>query len=297
MSRLRQDQALIAIDGGGSTCRLALCRDGQVTRVTAGHANMHTDREGALAEIAGGLAALSAAAGLDTADLRAIPAYAGLAGVLDAAAGATIAARLPFDQIRVEDDRQAAVTGALGRRDGYVAGIGTGSFLARKTGEKIRLAGGHGLALGDEASGAWLGRELLRACLHVLDGFAETTPLLEDALVRFDRSRAAIIAFSGTATPGDYGGFAPSVVAAAEAGDSAGLALMRRGADYLARALAALGHQPGAAVCLTGGLGSRYRTFLPDSLRADVTAPAGTPLDGALALARRFRLDLLKGHS
>lgn len=53
---------------------------------------------------------------------------------------------------------------------GALAGVGTGSYVGFLTGGSVRFAGGWGLALGDEASGAWLGREVLRAALMAHEG-------------------------------------------------------------------------------------------------------------------------------
>lgn len=47
--------------------------------------------------------------------------------------------------------------------------------------------------------------------------------------------------------------------------------------------------QKGKPLCLIGDLAKDYVPFLPEALRRDIALPKGTPLDGALTLARRFR--------
>ena len=84
-----------------------------------------------------------------------------------------IAEALPIDNVTVSDDRPTNMAGALGGTDGYVAAIGTGSFLGRQSGAEQRFIGGWGLRLGDEASGAWLGRRVLSRVLDWRDGVVD----------------------------------------------------------------------------------------------------------------------------
>ncbi|PCH66038.1 MAG: ATPase, partial [Rhodobacteraceae bacterium] len=64
--------------------------------------------------------------------------------------------------------------------------------------------------------------------------------------------------------------------------------LMQSGADYIAKALRALGWKPGEVLCLTGGVGPQYQAYLPTEMATCVTAPLGSGLDGALALAAQI---------
>ncbi len=80
--------------------------------------------------------------------------------------------------IRVEHDLLGAARAAWGKEGGTVCILGTGSNCAWYDGEKIvRQRGGHGYLLGDEGSGADLGKHLLSAILH------EEVP--EDLLAHF----------------------------------------------------------------------------------------------------------------
>ncbi|MFV0245522.1 MAG: BadF/BadG/BcrA/BcrD ATPase family protein [Qingshengfaniella sp.] len=279
---------LIAVDGGGTLCRLAALSGGTRVEVTGGAANVSTDFDGAMATIRDGLARLSAAAGASAAQMAGAQVYLGLAGVVSADLAARVAAGVPAARVQVEDDRPAAVLGALGQADGCVVGLGTGSFLARHAEGGITLRGGWGLRLGDEASGGWLGRALLARVLHVHDGMAEASPLTRAVLSEFGADPGALVAFSLRAVPADYAAYAPRILAAARQGDAVAVDLMRAGADYLTRGLHAIGWRPGEALCLTGGLGSGYASWLPAGMQAALIPPKGSALDGALALARRL---------
>ncbi|SDF44422.1 BadF/BadG/BcrA/BcrD ATPase family protein [Limimaricola pyoseonensis] len=277
---------VLGIDGGGSGCRAALWRDGAVIGTgQAGPANLTSDFEGGVANILAAVARAAEAAGLDPQALRAAVAHAGLAGVQSAEMARGVAARLPF-RCRVTEDRDIAIAGALGPGgDGAVLAIGTGSFVGLRRAGKIRAVGGWGLQLSDVASAAWLGRAALSATLEAVDGMRAQTGLGRALLDRFG-APPGIVAFAARATPAEYGALAPLVTGAAERGDAMGAALLAEGAAWCERALAALGHRD-EAICLIGGLGPAYRAALdrPGRRFAD---PRGTPLDGALILARRF---------
>lgn len=278
--------SLIGIDGGGTACRFALIHGGQRFEVQRGRANATSDLAGAQATLLGGLADLADAAGLSLARLTHFPSHIGVAGVIDEATAKALASALPLSRMQVEDDRRSALVGALGGSDGFVAAIGTGSFLGRRRGGVERVIGGWGLTLGDAASGAYLGRQLLRCAAEAHDGTAPMTPLTRDILGRFE-TPAALVRFARDATPGDFATFAPEIVGAAEH-DRVARALMEDGARYIERGLMALDWQSGARLCLLGGLAPHYASYLREEFAAELTDAAGTALDGALDLAARM---------
>ncbi|MHA6344606.1 glucosamine kinase nucleotide-binding domain-containing protein [Roseivivax sp. CAU 1761] len=275
---------IIAVDGGGSSCRFLWADGGTRRLVTLGPANVSTDFDAALAVLRDGFDRLAGEVGRD---LRGAPACLALAGVIDAEIAARVRRALPLARAVVEEDWQAALAGALGGARGAVAGIGTGSFLARQGPGGARALGGHGLILGDEASGGWLGRQALARALHAAEGLAPETDLTR-ALLAERGGVSGIVAFAAAAGPADFARLAPGIVAAAAAGDAAARALMQEGAAYLERGLAALGWTGTEPLCLLGGLGPTYRDWLSEAARAALIAPRGSALDGAEARARRF---------
>ena len=276
---------IIGIDGGGTGCRVALCSlDGKrLATASGGAANVTSDAAGALRNLRQAIATL----GLSPDQLRACVAHAGLAGVLTEAEAKAVAQALPFGQCVVSDDRQTTVEGALAGGLGLVASVGTGSFVAVKSSHSIRYLGGWGLHLGDQASGAWLGREALRQTVLALDGLAPPSPLTETLHRQIGGSPAHLIAFAQTAKPADFARLAPLVIKAARAEDPYGRDLMQRGAAYLEKCFesADLGAETPLQIVLTGSLGPHYAPYLP-RYSARLTPPQGTALDGALRLAR-----------
>jgi len=277
---------LIGVDCGGTSCRLVAEVAGLRTFHTLAGANAHAEPERAVATLCTGLTALRDKARIAPDVFAHGVAYVGLAGVTSDATGRAIAARLPLARVTVADDRLVAVAGALGAADGTVAGIGTGSFFARQGAGQVTLAGGWGFLLGDEASGAWLGRQLLARVLHVQDGLAPETALTRSTLAGFDGGTEGILALAAAPRPDRFAAFAPAIFAALAEGDDAAQDIVRGAVGHITRAAAAIGWQAPAPFCLIGGLAQAYAPHLPPALAACLTAPRGTALDGALGLAR-----------
>jgi glucosamine kinase len=271
--------ARIAMDGGGTSCRAALVLAGHRFDAAGGPANVNTDFAGAIAMMRGLLERLAAAAGLSRQDMRNCPSHFGLAGVMSPDRARAVADALDLPQVTVTNDHPTTIVGALGDADGAVAAIGTGSFLGRQHQNLLRSIGGWGYRIGDQASGAWLGRRLLEHLLLVQDGIAPPGPLTR-TLAAHDFGPGGLTGFSFRASPADYAQFAPAIVAS---DDPFATALMQEGAAYLRAGITALGWREGEALCLTGGLGAAYVPHLG----AAATPAKGTALDGALILAGR----------
>ncbi len=276
---------VLAIDGGGTRCRIALGVNRLVTSVETGPANVSTDFDGAVRQILAGLYALAERTGQPVGALVRLPAFVGLAGVTGPELAGRLRAALPFERVRIEDDRPAALRGALGDIDGVFAHCGTGSFYGAQSNGTMRFAGGWGPVLGDEASAQWIGRAALAVTLECADGRAGMSALAERFLGDFGGT-AGIVGFAGKARPSEFGALAPKVTEYASRGDALATQVMAAGAREIARSLPLIGWAPGQAICLTGGIGPSFGPFLPAEMQTDLAAPSGEPLDGALSLAR-----------
>ena len=270
----------LGIDGGGTGCRAVLAdASGHILgRGEAGPANIASDFPGALDNI---LTATRAACGAR--DLTTLSAGLGLAGANAAGMSDRLAQALPFARMAIETDAITAVRGALGATDGIVAAVGTGSVFAAQRGGQVRQIGGWGLVLGDEGSGAWIGRAILSAALRAVDGFQPMTPLLA-ALIDTHGGPSGVVSFSLSARPGEFARLAPQVL---DSADPAAQAVMAKAAADVAAAITLLqGAEALPVVCL-GGLGPAYAARLAGRWRME--AAKGSALDGALALARDLR--------
>lgn len=269
----------LGIDGGGSTCRARLVNaKGRVLgEGLAGPANVASDLEGCLAAVTE-----AARQALDGEDWSEAQAALGLAGANDRKAARLLQDRLPFGQSLVVTDGEISVLGALGPEDGIVAAIGTGSVFVRQLAGRQHQIGGKGLVLGDEASGAWIGRKLLSLALRATDGFLPMTPLLEDVLREMGGAEGTI-AFSIRARPSDFAALAGRVTGSE---DPSACEIMGEARAECLRAIDVL--QAGASlpvVCL-GGLAPVFAPLIAQHHR--ILSPQGTALDGAVLLAQRL---------
>ena len=271
-------QLYLGIDGGGTGCRAAVADASGVVqgRGEAGPANIASDPVGAAENILRASQTAIAAAGGGAV----VAAGLGLAGANAAGAPERLRAALPFGRVVVVTDAITAVKGALGAGDGIVAAIGTGSVFAVQRAGVIRQIGGRGLVLGDEASGAWIGRAVLRAAVRAVDGFTPMTPLLS-GLIDEMGGPDGVVAFSLRARPVDFAELAPRLL---DSTDAAAQAVMAQAVADVAEAVAQLQQGGRLPVVFLGGLGPFFAAQLPG--RWEIRPALGSALDGALMLAR-----------
>jgi glucosamine kinase len=284
---MKRETWRLAVDGGGTRCRFALQTSETRHSVMLGAANVTSDFDGAVSTLRAGLARLAELARVNVEALAGVPAHLGLAGVMDPQDADRVREALGLSCATIADDRPAAVRGAIGHADGLVAGLGTGSYFARQRDAQIRLVGGWGPRLGDEASGFWLGRQALAATLSVVDGIGPESALTSDILLRFEGSPRRIVRFAAERPAHEIAALAPEVVNAAIKGDPVGRDLMTRGAAHIAAMIHRLGYRIGDRVVLIGGVGNAYAGYLPADIAAGLAEPKSSALEGALALAGR----------
>jgi len=271
---------LLAVDGGGSGCRVALIWQAVRLEAMGGPANMYSDPEAATSALNDLLDHVADKAGIGRRTLGDLPAYLGIAGVMTPAAARGLADRLTLPHAVIEDDRRAMVTGALGGADGFVAALGTGSFFARVEEGQMRAIGGWGHRFSDEASGAWIGARLVRAAFRAADGRGARSALTEALLADHGGALGLLDRF-GAAAATELASLAPRVFTAA---DPVAVDILNDAKTALSAALADLGWDGAAPVCLTGGIGRRLAEgFSP------VCAPRGTALEGAVRLAAKVK--------
>lgn len=285
------DTIVLAVDGGGTHCRIAASDGAEVRQIECGAANVSTDFDAACAELKRGLAVLADQVGLPRAQLLRTPVYLGLAGITGRSLADRLAAALPCDHVKIEDDRPSALRGALGSGDGFVAHCGTGSFLAAQRGGRPSFAGGWGPVLGDQASAQWIGRRALSKALESHDGLTVPSDLAQGLLKQFDGT-AGIVRTASSMSPTEFGALAPLVTQHAGQGDQLAISILQAGADYLADRMIRMGWTQGLPICLTGGIGPQFATYLPDVMQQALIKPLGNPMSGAIALAHAFREEI-----
>ncbi|TGQ81106.1 N-acetylglucosamine kinase [Mesorhizobium sp. M8A.F.Ca.ET.207.01.1.1] len=281
---------VLGIDGGGTSCRAALATaDGAVIgRAKSGAANIRTDLTGARSNIVDAARQAFIAAGQDPDLIPQTPAILGLAGANVGTYRQQLEAILPFSTSRVETDAEIALEGAVGSGDGAMAILGTGTaYMARKNG-KSRAIGGWGFQVGDQGSGARIGRDLLEQTLLAHDGVRQASPLTDSMMAVFRNNPEDVVEFTTNAKPGDFGGFAPKVFEHAKKGDIVANWILDKAVDDVEASLGALDLAAGAPLCLLGGLAPLYAPRLSARYRALLKEPLDDALGGAVQMAARL---------
>lgn len=281
---------VLGIDGGGTSCRAALATvDGAVIgRAKSGAANIRTDLTGARSNIVDAARQAFMAAGQDPELIPQTPAILGLAGANVGTYRQQLEAILPFSISRVETDAEIALEGAVGSGDGAMAILGTGTaYMARRNGTS-RAIGGWGFQVGDQGSGARIGRDLLEQTLLAHDGVRARSPLTDAMMATFRNNPEDVVEFTTNAKPGDFGGFAPKVFEHAEKGDAVANWIVDKAVSDVEASLGALGLPDDAPLCLLGGLAPLYAPRLSARYQALLKPPLDDALGGAVQMAARL---------
>lgn len=286
---------VLAIDIGGSGSRL-LAADGDDRRVSrrphvvadgrADHAEVVAELAAALGPVQGPVAAVAVGA-------------AGLLAHGDVpAVAAAITSAWPGAVAVIASDAVTAAAAAWGDEGGAVVAAGTGVVgLGTDFAETWLRSDGWGHLLDDAGGAAWIGTRGLRAALRALDdrpgGSAALLAAVEAQIGDARRLPDVVRSAANPATA--LAAFAPAVTTAARSGDGAARAIVQAAARELAdTGLSVVRDGIPPRLALVGGLAAepeiaegfaeRVRERRPDIALAVGSA---TPLDGALALARR----------
>jgi N-acetylglucosamine kinase-like BadF-type ATPase len=200
--------------------------------------------------------------------------------------------RTGIGQVALTTDVLAAHAGALGGAAGVVLAVGTGAVAQGIAADgRACQVDGWGQWLGDEGSGAWIGREALRAVLRALDGRGPATTLMAAAQRQFGTLGALPAALAITPElPRVSAAFVPAVVACAAEGDAVAAEVLDRAVAAWVESTVVTGAAVAAnTVACVGGLAEVERLreswcrALPDEY---VVVPAvGDAVDGAVRLA------------
>ena len=202
------------------------------------------------------------------------------------------------------NDVHAAWASSLEARDGVAVICGTGSIAYAARGDSESRAGGWGFQIGDEGSGWWMGREVLRLFSRQADGRDARGPLYDVVMEHLELVDAyGLIAHVRDELRGDRAKVASLTRVlreAALAGDERALDVYERAADELSQIVAAAAcglFEPGERVPVgyVGGVFEGAGELMLDPLRRslpcgfELVEPAYGPAAGpCLLLARQL---------
>jgi glucosamine kinase len=185
------------------------------------------------------------------------------------------------DDVVVHADASIALDDAFGEGAGIllIAGTGSVAFGRGPTG-RFKRCGGWGAVIGDEGSGAWIGRRALSVVTASADGREPATALVGAVLTAAEVEEVDdLVAWASSATPGTLATLAPAVASAADAGDLRANAILTLAVEELTLHVRALARElfgderAAAPVALAGGLmdrGSTLRRRFEHRLRSAV---------------------------
>jgi glucosamine kinase len=277
----------IGIDGGGTSCRAAVTdRMGNVIgHGKAGPANILSDLENSLVNIVESARQALRDAGLNGETVSNVAAVVGVAGANVGDYGKRIEKALPFKDGRVVTDALISLQGALGDADGIVGAFGTGSVYNARRNGRLHGIGGWGSIVGDQASGARLGRDLLEKTLLAHDKVRRASNLTNKIMADYGNDPERVVEFAHTARPTDFARYAPAVFESAAAGDATAVEIIKDAARAIDESLDALSWPECPSICLIGGLARAYHPWIADRHNARLTEPKADALQGAVDLA------------
>ena len=300
---------VLGLDGGGSKTRVIVADDtgaeivsveGPGSAVRPGRAEQSADVIAAVVK--------DALAAADMSHVVPKVLCAGVAGVgrdpERQALWQALVGRELAEEVVVHADAMVALDDAFGDGPGVLLVAGTGSVaFGRSPAGTFARCGGWGPVIGDEGSGAWIGRRALSVVAAASDGREPETALVGAVLTAAQVNDVQeLVAWAAAATPGALATLAPAVMSTADAGDLRANAILSIAVEELVlhvRTLARrlfVDERAALPVALAGGLlsrGSLLRKRVEHRLKsavpgAQVRTEEVVPARGAVRGALRF---------
>jgi len=207
------------------------------------------------------------------------------------------------EEVLVQADATIALDDAFADGVGVLLIAGTGSVaFGRSPAGAIGRCGGWGPNIGDEGSGAWIGRRALSVVTAASDGREPETALTGAILTAAQVNDVTdLVAWAAAATPAALATLAPAVISEADAGDLRANAILSMAAEELVLHVRALARQlfvderAAVPVALTGGLlkrGAPLRKRLEQRMKSVV--PGAQIQSGDVDAARGAVRDALR---
>ena len=303
----------LGVDGGGTNCRVRLADENLNTlaEVRNGRSNLQIDGgEPAFKAISDGTRDVFAAAKVDFAETRNTFACFGMAGGrMDSARDEFAARPWPFAGVKVYDDIDIAHAGALGGNDGAVIIVGTGSAAMAIVDGQRHQCGGWGFQIGDQMSGAILGRELARYSVEAEDGLVEASPLTKAVIAQLGGNNQAAMSWSFAVdldvkiisrdgsegcddaligrAPAEFGKLMPLLIDYLDQGDPVARKMLDIQLGYVDSYVRWFQARNAKVMAIVGGFGQRIFPLLQQRYGNFVALPLYEPLHGAVILAKQ----------
>lgn len=283
----------LGVDGGGTNCRIRLADENLTTLADAGGGRSNLQIENgdpAYRSITEGTREVFDKAGIDIAEAANTYACFGMAGGRLPSAREAFARRdWPFGGVEVFDDIDIARAGAHGGEDGAVIIVGTGSAAMAIIDGQRHQCGGWGFHIGDQMSGAILGRELVRRAVEATDGLVSGSPLTEAVVEKLGGNLDEVMDWSfKDRRPADYGALIPMLMDYYEAGDPVAQELVALQFSYIDNYVNWFKVRGAKRMAAVGGFGTRLYPLMIERYGEFIVPPRHEPLHGAVILAKQI---------
>lgn len=278
---------IVAVDGGGSRCRLAaFSQQGELLArvVVDEHASLSLGVHAAWQHIDQGLRDLRRQLGTQTLWQPSILCM-GLAGSLQEEKRGEFLALLPKGvNANLHTDGYAQLVGATDGKPGICLAVGTGSVIhwLDRSGEK-GMAGGWGFPVGDQGSGAWLGMRLLQTYISHRDGNICASAMMSTVENRIGSSVSEIQQWTTQTRSSALAQLAPLVFEAAAADDESARTLIDEAVEKCMQLIRLAPED--LPVFIVGGVGEQLSSAFTQKLGERHQRSRGDALRGLWHLA------------
>jgi len=196
---------------------------------------------------------------------------------------------LNFLKIIITTDAQISLYGA-GKGSPVIAiAIGTGSVAMRLDNSGCeKQFGGWGFTAGDQGSGAFIGRELVRSVLKEFDkDNFKADDFTSRVLNVIGQDRQSISNWLKNVTPAKFAELSP-LVSNSRTSSAMANAILIKAAFEVEELISMTQVTDSLPVCLTGGLAEVLYPLLSEEIRAQIIPAKGDAVDGALFLGEIF---------
>ncbi|MGF1681162.1 BadF/BadG/BcrA/BcrD ATPase family protein [Photobacterium minamisatsumaniensis] len=278
----------VGIDGGGTSCRARITdiNGTLLGEAKTGSANILLGADVAMRSIQGAIATAAEIAGLNEQHYTQMAVGLALAGAEQQDAWYEfMSLPHPYASVTLNTDAYGACLGAWRGQDGAILIAGTGSCGILLSNGEQHIVGGREFPISDQGGGAVMGLRLIQQVLLASDGIRTTTPLAQYMLEHFNHDIDAIVNWSKTARPCDYGQFSPAIFSYASQGDQLGIKMLNQTAADIEMWMQALINKGAKQICLMGSIAERIVPWLIPPMQKHVAVPQGDAMDGALTMA------------
>jgi glucosamine kinase len=275
----------MGIDGGGSSCRAKIVSsDGLISGFgKSGRANPAHGLEATIESIVESSQKAIADAGLEASAINSVNVGIGLAGVnLPSLYEKVNNWKHPFKEMFLTTDLHIACLGAHATQNGSIIIIGTGSSGISIFDSEMLTYGAHGLLLGDQCSGGWLGLQAISASLLAHDGLGPDTTLSEKVCAALNIDSGDISDRMSKQPSKEFAKLARFVFEEAKAGDAVATGILNKGVSYINKMAHKIIDKHPGRFSIIGGLRTELLPCLDKNIQNNLSEPIHQPEDGAI---------------